>query len=124
MQFTNLAALTLGLFASSGLAAPSWVKPAHIQLANEQSGANANVAVPVDGVKRPVQELWGHTAVAHEGLVFASSAMLISSPRTTVCTFTEEPHLDAHLDAEKTYTSFGGVKDLCAAYVVCKCEGM
>lgn len=126
MQFTNIAALALGLFASSGLATPpSWVKPATIQLANEQSGANANVAVPVDGVKRPVQELWGHTAVAHEGLVFASSAMLTAFQQTTVCEFTEEPLLDAKLNAEKTYTSFGGgVKDLCAAYVVCKCEGM
>jgi hypothetical protein len=126
MQFTNIAALALGLFASSGLAAPPpWVKPAVIQLANEQSGANANVAVPVDGVKRPVQELWSHTAVAHEGLVFASSAMLTAFQQTTVCEFTEEPRLDVKLNAEKTYTSFGGgVKDLCAAYVVCKCEGM
>lgn len=126
MQLTNVTALVLGLLTSSGLAAPpSWVKPATIQLANEQSGATANVAVPVDGVKRPVQELWGHTAVAHEGLVFASSAMLTVFQQTTVCEFTEEPRLDVSMNAEKTYTSFGGgVKDLCAAYVVCKCEGM
>ena len=124
MQFTNVAALALGFFASSGLAAPSWAQSVTIQLANEQSGANSNVAVPVDGVKRPVQELWGHTAVAHEGLVFASSAMFTAFQQTTVCTFTEEPRLGATLTAEKTYTSFGGVRDLCAAYVVCKCEGM
>ena len=125
MHFTNIAALALGLFASSGLAIPAWVKPATIQLANEQSGTSANVAVPVDGVKRPVQELWGHTAVAREGLVFASSAMMTAFQQTTVCEFTEEPRLDVKLDAEKTYASFGGgVKDLCAAYVVCKCEGM
>ncbi|KAJ5305647.1 hypothetical protein PENANT_c127G11401 [Penicillium antarcticum] len=126
MQLTNVTALVLGLLTSSGLAAPpSWVKPATIQLANEHSGANANVAVPVDGVKRPVQELWGHTAVAHEGLVFASSAMLTAFQQTTVCEFTEEPRLDVIINAEKTYSSFGGgVKDLCAAYVVCKCEGM
>lgn len=125
MHFTNVAALALGLFASSGLAIPAWVKPATIQLANEHSGVSANVAVPVDGVKRPVQELWGHTAVAHEGLVFASSAMMTAFQQTTVCEFTEEPRLDVKLNAEKTYASFGGgVKDLCAAYVVCKCEGM
>ncbi|KAJ5767113.1 uncharacterized protein N7511_004729 [Penicillium nucicola] len=128
MQITNITAVVLGLLTSSGLAAaapPPWVKPATIQLANEMSGANANVAVPVDGVKRPVQELWGHTAVAREGLVFASSAMLTSFQQTTVCEFTEGPRLDVSIDAEKTYASFGGgVKDLCAAYVVCKCEGM
>ncbi|OQD73719.1 hypothetical protein PENDEC_c014G05587 [Penicillium decumbens] len=124
MQFTNIAAVTLGLLASSSLAAPFWVKPASVQLVNEQSGANANVQVPVDGVKRPVQELWGHSAVAREGLVFASSAMLTAFQQTTVCKFTEEPRLGVTLDAENTYNSFGGVKDLCAAYVVCKCEGM
>ncbi|KAJ6020084.1 hypothetical protein N7499_003375 [Penicillium canescens] len=126
MQLTNVTALVLGLLTSSDLAAPpSWVKPATIQLANEQSGANANVAVPVDGVKRPAQELWGHTAVAQKGLVFASSAMLTDFQQTTVCEFTEDPRLDVSMNAEKTYTSFGGgVKNLCSTYVVCKCEGM
>lgn len=125
MQLTNVTALALGLFTSSGLAAPSWAKAATIQLANERSGAKANVAVPVDGVKRPVQELWGHTAVAHEGLVFASSAMLTDFQQTVVCEFTKESRLHVNMDSEKTYASFGeGVEDLCAAYVVCKCEGM
>ncbi|KAJ5376546.1 hypothetical protein N7509_013432 [Penicillium cosmopolitanum] len=105
MQFTNAAALAF-------------------QLANDQSGANSNVAVPVDGKKRPVQELWGHTAVAKHGLVFASSAQLVAFQQTTVCTITEEPRVDVTLDAKKTWASFGGVVDLCAAYIVCKCEGM
>ncbi|KAJ5201752.1 uncharacterized protein N7498_006415 [Penicillium cinerascens] len=122
MLFTNVAAIALGFFASSGLAAPSWAKYVTVQLANEQSGTNSDITIPIDGVMRPVQELWGQTDVAHEGLVFASSAMLTAFPETTICTFTEGPRLDATLNAEKAYTSFGGVRDLCAAYVMCKCE--
>ncbi|KAJ5692000.1 hypothetical protein N7462_001423 [Penicillium macrosclerotiorum] len=128
MYLLNVSAVALALFTSGSLAAPteaSWATTATIQLANDQSGANANVAVPVDGVKRPVQELWGHTAVARNGLVFASSAQLTAFQQTTVCTITEEPRLSATLDAEKTWVSLGGhVVDLCSAYVVCECKGM
>lgn len=128
MQFTNAAALACALLSSISLAAPAegaWKTTATIQLANDQSGANANVAVPVDGVKRSVQELWGHTSVAKNGLVFASSTQLVAFQQTTVCTITEEPRVHVTLDAQKTWASFGGgVVDLCSAYVVCKCEGM
>ncbi|KAJ5109971.1 hypothetical protein N7532_002616 [Penicillium argentinense] len=127
MQFTSTAALACALFSSIGFAAPSehWATTATIQLANDQSGANANVAVPVDGVKRSVQELWGHTSVAHNGLVFASSAQLTAFQQTTVCKIIQEPRIHVTLDAEKTWVSFGGgVVDLCAAYVVCECERM
>ncbi|KAJ5166212.1 uncharacterized protein N7482_004993 [Penicillium canariense] len=129
MQLTYAAALASALFSSVVLAAPSEAgrKPvtATIQLANDQSGANANVVVPVDGVKRPVQELWGKTAIAHNGLVFASSAQMTAFQRTTVCTFTEESRLTASLSGQKTWVSLGRpVVDLCSAYVVCVCEGM
>ncbi|KAJ5667588.1 hypothetical protein N7507_003452 [Penicillium longicatenatum] len=127
MQFTTTALAYL--FAATGLAAPTNGPPAYtatIQLANDQSGANANAVIPVDGVKRPVQELWGHTSLAKHGLVFASSAQLTAFEQTTVCTFTEElHHLTASLDAEDTYVTLGKpVVDLCSAYVVCECEGM
>lgn len=135
MHFTNAAALTSALFSTIAFAAPAadfgW-KPltATVQLANDQSGTYADVIIPVDGVKRPVQELWGNTAVAHNGLIFASSAQLIASPQTTVCTITEERnYLSASLDAETTWASFGSpfgspIVDLCSAYIVCECEGM
>lgn len=131
MHFSNAAALTSALFSTITFAAPSaefgW-KPltTTVQLANDQSGANANVIIPVDGVKRPVQELWGNTAVAHNGLVFASSAQLTAFQQTTVCTITEEKHhLSARLDAERTWVSLGRpIVDLCSAYIVCECEGM
>jgi hypothetical protein len=130
MQLINASALACALLSASGLAYPNaggWKTTATIQLANDQSGANANVAVPVDGVKRSVEELWGHTAVAQHGLVFASSAQLTAFDQTTVCTITEEPHLSVTLDAEKTWVSLGGhghPVDLCSAFVVCECEGM
>lgn len=124
------AALTLALFAASGRAAPSpesaWGSTATIQLANDQSGANANVAVPVDGVTRSVEDLWGHTSIARGGLVFASSVQLVSFSQTVVCTITDDhPHVFATLNAEKTWVSLagGGVVDLCSAQVVCRCEG-
>lgn len=129
MHFSNAAALTSALFSTIAFAAPSaesgW-KPltATLQLANDQSGTSANVIIPVDGVKRPVQELWGNTAVAHNGLVFASSVQLTDFQETTVCTITEEKHqLEASIDAEETWVSLGRpVVDLCSAYIVCKCE--
>lgn len=129
MYISNAAALASALFSTIAFAAPSaeW-KPltATVQLANDQSGANANVVIPVDGVKRPVQELWGNTAVAKHGLVFASSAQLTTFQQTTACTITEEKHhLDATLNAEETWVSLGRpVVDLCSAYIVCECERM
>ncbi|KAF3400181.1 hypothetical protein F1880_008112 [Penicillium rolfsii] len=131
MHFSNAAALTSALFSTIAFAAPAsefgWEPlTATVQLSNDQSGSMANVIIPIDGVKRPVQELWGNTAVAHNGLVFASSAQLTSFEQTTVCTITEENHhLSASLDAEVTWTTLGGpIVDLCSAYIVCECEGM
>ncbi|CAI7603145.1 unnamed protein product [Penicillium bialowiezense] len=122
MQLINASALACALFSVAGLATPTpqaaWKTEATVQLANDQSGANANVAVPIDGVKRPIQELWGHTAVAKTGLVFASSAMLTAFDETTVCTITEESGVIATLTAEKTWRSVGGqVEDLCSAFI-------
>lgn len=131
MQFINVAAVASALF-SVAFAAPAaelgW-KPqtATVQLANEQSGASANVVIPIDGISRPVQELWSHTAISaeHHGLVFASSAQLTTFQQSTVCTITEDSHhVDAKLDAEKTWVSFGDAPiELCAALITCHCEG-
>lgn len=129
MHFFNTIAFASTLFASFSYAAPqygaTWKPTVTVQLANDQSGANADVVIPLDGVRRPVQELWGNTAVASNGLVFASSAQLTDFDQTAVCTFTEKPRLHATLDAEKTWLSFGkSAVDLCSAFIVCKCKGM
>lgn len=131
MQFTNAVSLALTLFSASGLAAPTpqsaWGTTATIQLANDQSGAYADVAVPVDAVKRPVQELFGQTSIAEDGLVFASSAQLVDFEQTVVCTITDDwPYLSTTLEAEGLYASLGDGRavDLCAAQIMCTCEGV
>ncbi|KAJ5474611.1 hypothetical protein N7475_004177 [Penicillium sp. IBT 31633x] len=129
MQLINASALAFNLLWVSGLASPTpqagWRTTATIQLANDQSGANANVPVPIDGVKYSVQELWGNTAVAQQGLVFASSAQVTAFEQTTVCTITEESGFAVTLDAQHTWMSENGRPvDLCSAFVVCECEYM
>lgn len=129
MQFINASAFACALLSVSALAAPTpqagWRPTATVQLANDKSGANANVDIPLDGVKRPVQELWGNTAVAQDGLVFASSAQLIEFSQTTVCTITQEHGFGATLDAEQTWDSVGGQSvDLCSSFIACECEGV
>ncbi|KAJ5895397.1 hypothetical protein N7495_007088 [Penicillium taxi] len=90
-----------------------------VQLINDQTGANANVKIPVDGQEYDVQELWGSSALAPEGLVFASSAQLVAFEQNTVCTFTKD--LETFLlNAQTTWSSFGSVVDLCGAEISCK----
>lgn len=131
MLFTNTAALASALFSSIAFAAPpppppfeaGWSPTATLQLSNDHSGAHAEVAIPLDGVKRPIQELWANSAVAPHGLVFASSAQLVEFEQTTTCTIEEEWRLHETLDAENTWVSLGKpVVDLCSAYVVCECD--
>ncbi|CAI7569135.1 unnamed protein product [Penicillium crustosum] len=127
MQLINASALVFNLLWVSGLASPTpqagWKTTATMQLANDHSGANANVPIPIDGVKYSVQELWGNTAVAPHGLVFASSAQVTAFDQTTVCTITEESGFAVTLDAQRTWLSVDGRPvDLCSAFVVCECE--
>ena len=128
MYFTNVAAFATALLSPIVAGAPQapqppqggWVPTASIQLANEQSGANANAVIPIDGTYRPVQELWGNTPIARDGLVFASSAQLTTFEQHITCTFSEEPRLSLTLSADRTYSGFGvPVADLCTAYVSC-----
>ncbi|KAJ5260530.1 hypothetical protein N7478_012135 [Penicillium angulare] len=124
MHFTGISAIAIAVLSSTGLAAPAyevWPPAATIQISNDHSGAHANVAVPADGVTRSVQELWGHTPVNFEGKVFGSSAQLIAFEQTTVCTFSEEPHLHSALTASRNWIQLGKpVVDLCFATVVCE----
>ncbi|KAJ5894230.1 hypothetical protein N7495_005921 [Penicillium taxi] len=92
---------------------------ATVQLSNDQTGANANINIPVDGQKYAVQELWGSSALAPKGLVFASSAQLVAFGQNTVCTFTRDSET-LLLNAQTTWGSFGSVMDLCGAEISCK----
>lgn len=91
------------------------------QLANDQSGAYANVDVPADGVQRTVVSLFGNTAIAQNGIPIATSAMLTAFQQDSTCTLSQNPQLIVTLNAEKTWASLeqGQQVNLQAAYLVC-----
>ncbi|CAL5874773.1 uncharacterized protein PFLUO_LOCUS9075 [Penicillium psychrofluorescens] len=125
MQFSNTAALAVAFLATSGLAAPFFTPTSvTVQLANDQSGANADIAVPADGRAYFIEQLYGSTAVAEDGLIIASSAQVVSFQEGTSCTITGLSSPSVTLDSRKTWESFGGVVDLCSATITCVCEGM
>lgn len=92
-----------------------------VQLANDQSGANANVQVPTDGKKRPISALWGKTAVAKDGAVWATSAQLTRFEQDSFCEIFGEYYLNAKLSARQTWVSLkgGAVVNLQDAFIVC-----
>lgn len=120
MRFIPVA---LGLMATTSVMAnPANVQSVTVQLANDQSGANANVDIPADGNQRSVQALWGKTSVSTNGIVSASSAQLNKFQQTTHCRITQNPNVNAELDAQRTWTQLdqGKVVQLTHAFIVCK----
>ncbi|CAI7628750.1 unnamed protein product [Penicillium discolor] len=103
MKFAEVSAVLLACLSTGALA-----KDATVQLANEQSGANANVAIPTD--------------VSKDGVVYASSAQLVAFEQDTSCVIFQRDHYHAELDAQKTWVSLSGgeVVDLNQAFVVCE----
>ncbi|CAI7669327.1 unnamed protein product [Penicillium bialowiezense] len=112
MKFDILTPFLLACLTTATLAEPDkrHVDEVTVQLANDQSGANANVNVPADGKKRAIDSLWGHTAVARKGVVYASSAQLTKFQQDTACEITGEHHLDAKLNSRQTWVSLQGGK--------------
>jgi hypothetical protein len=92
-----------------------------VQLANDQSGTNANVKVPADGRKRSIESLWGRTAVARKGAVYATSAQLTQFQQDSACEITGDHYLDAKLNSRQTWVSLkgGSVVNLKDAWIVC-----
>lgn len=124
MKLTGTTALLLAYLSAATLADSSKDgKPATatIQLANDHSGANANVAVPENGQKYSIKSLWERTAVAKNGVVSASSAQLVAFQQDTVCKIFGGDHIHVELDARKTWAQLKGGKvvDLDHAFVVC-----
>lgn len=117
MKFAEVSAVLLACLSTGALA-----KDATVQLANEQSGANANVAIPTDGNPQSVAHLWGNTPVSKDGVVYASSAQLVAFEQDTSCVIFQRDHYHAELDAQKTWVSLSGgeVVDLNQAFVVCE----
>lgn len=120
MKFLSSLILTMGLLATApGVMATDTVT---VQLANEKSGANANVKVPTDGSKIPVQALWDKTPVSENGIVSASSAQLTKFEQSTECKIVQRhPSVEASLDAKQTWTWLAGGKvvELGRAFISC-----
>jgi hypothetical protein len=114
---TNVALALAFLTSSVSATAPSVT----VQLANDQSGANANVNIRADGAKHRVESLWGHTSVARNGVVYASSTQLTAFQQDTVCKIFGGG-VDVTLTAIHTWSWLEGGKvvNLKDAYIVCK----
>ncbi|KAH1853786.1 hypothetical protein KXX54_005634 [Aspergillus fumigatus] len=122
MKLSSNIALAVAFLTSSLSATASAEAPlVTVQLANDQSGANANVAVRADGVKHTVESLWAKTAVARNGIVYASSTQLTAFQQNTACRISQ-PGIDVTLDARHTWSWLDGgrVVDLNGASLVCK----
>lgn len=115
MKFAEVSAVLLACLSTGALA------NATVQLANEQSGANANVDIPTDGNPQSVASLWGKTSVSKDGVVYATSAQLVAFQQETSCVIFQRDRY-AELDASKTWVSLSGgeVVDLNGAFVVCE----
>ncbi|KAL3413077.1 hypothetical protein V8F44DRAFT_567771 [Aspergillus fumigatus] len=108
MKLSSNIALAVAFLTSSLSATASAEAPlVTVQLANDQSGANANVAVRADGVKHTVESLWGKTAVARNGIVYASSTQLTAFQQNTACRISQ-PGIDVTLDARHTWSWLDG----------------
>lgn len=116
MKFAEVSAVLLACLSTGALA------NATVQLANEQSGANANVDIPTDGNLRSVASLWGSTSVSKDGVVYATSTQLVAFQQDTSCVIFQPDHYHAELDASNTWVSLSGgeVVDLNGAFVVCE----
>ncbi|RAL15791.1 uncharacterized protein BO97DRAFT_403062 [Aspergillus homomorphus CBS 101889] len=74
-----------------------------VSLANDQTGANAGVAIPGDGVSRGIQTLYGGTSVGSGGRVLASSAQLTNFPQWASCIIVNNGATIAYLNPQQTY---------------------
>lgn len=122
MKFNGLTPFIIAYLATTGVAESEkgHASEVTVQLANDQSGANANVHVPADGKKRPIAALWGKTPLARKGAVYATSAQLTKFQQDSVCEIFDH-HLEAKLTAKQTWVSLkdGSVVNLEDAYIVC-----
>jgi hypothetical protein len=113
----SFAAISLALLAAAGQAFA--YQTTTIQAANDQTGANANVIVPVNGVPQLVGSLFAGTSIQQNGRTIASSAMLQANFQGVHCVIALPPFA-VTLNDRKTFVSDGGVPvDVTAATVTC-----
>ncbi|PYH83594.1 hypothetical protein BO82DRAFT_400354 [Aspergillus uvarum CBS 121591] len=79
-----------------------------VSFANDQSGANAGVSIPGDGVTRSIQTLYGGTAVGSSGTVLASSAQLTNFSQWSSCNIVNGGKSIAYLNSQRTFADLDG----------------
>ncbi|RAH65271.1 uncharacterized protein BO66DRAFT_405727 [Aspergillus aculeatinus CBS 121060] len=79
-----------------------------VSLANDQSGANAGVPIPGDGVTRSIQTLYGGTSVGSSGKVLASSAQLTNFAQWSSCNIVNGGRSIAYLNSQRTFADLDG----------------
>ncbi|RMJ27325.1 hypothetical protein PHISP_01772, partial [Aspergillus sp. HF37] len=91
-----------------------------VQLANDQSGANANQNIQTDGEWRSIGDIWKDTDIYKHGKVMVSSAMLTKFTQTTVCKI-KDTHVHVELNARQTWVFLAGgaVKNLADGWIKC-----
>jgi len=122
MKTTAVATLLFTLLASFTSAAPTKRQSTiTLQLSNDQTGAYADISIPVDDVSRSVASLYANTRIIENGTPVATSAMLTQFQQDTTCTLSQDPNLSVTLTAEVTWVSLdhGAPFELATATVVC-----
>ncbi|KAJ5811668.1 hypothetical protein N7474_007969 [Penicillium riverlandense] len=117
----SISAALVSFFLSTSVSAAPCTNSVTVQLANAKPGTNADITIPADGIKRPIEDLWGHTEIAQNGRVFATSAQLTKFRPNTVCTISNEQGLTWTLNARHDWKQLGRTSvDLCAAFLTCE----
>lgn len=117
MRFLSLLYLSFALPFTSVFAGQTVT----VQLANDQSGANADKKIPENGKSYLVRNIWGNSVLAQSGGIFATSAQLTAFQQNSVCTI-KGPQVNVELDSRKTWTFLAGGKivNLWDAFVSCR----
>ena len=117
MQFTI--ASVIALFAASSLAAPAGnyaINQARISLSNDNSGANGNALVSIDGVNRSLINVFADTRAVQNGQILISSVMLTEgSAFNPTCKFFTPAGVEvssATLTATRTFAKLGNHPDM------------
>lgn len=113
MRYLGLLSLSFALPIVSAFAEPRSAQTVTVQLANDQSGANANEAIPANGQPYLVETYWGKSVLSQKSGIYATSAQLTAFQQNTVCTIEgyhtpTASHAKVMLDSRRTWVSLAG----------------
>jgi hypothetical protein len=123
IKMQSIIVLSLSLLASLASAAALPQTPSYqtvtVQAANDFTGANADVVVPVNAQPQLVGTLFAGTAVDVNGAIIASSAQLVANFQNVAC-YIATPAAHVELNDRRTFVSDGGHPiDVSAATITC-----